>query len=238
MIKKLIVIFQFLVICTLFVSLLSFTLKSENLESQALNLIKIESLQNRFVSVDNVVNILSKEGLVYENQEVFDIKSIESVIMSQPQIKEAEVFLNLNGLVDVIVEEKKPILRVFESSDSYYLDEDCQIMSLSDLYTSRNLIASGDLNSFNTEDICKLSKYIESDKFLKSLISQIYFEKNNIILVTRIQNHEINIGDLDFIELKFDNLLCFYNNVIDFKGWNYYKSINLKYTDQIICSKK
>jgi cell division protein FtsQ len=238
MIKKLIVIFQFLVICTLFVSLLSFTLKSENLESQALNLIKIESLQNRFVSVDNVVDILSKEGLVYENQEVFDIKSIESVIMSQPQIKEAEVFLNLNGLVDVIVEEKKPILRVFESSDSYYLDEDCQIMPLSDLYTSRNLIASGDLNSFNTEDICKLSKYIESDKFLKSLISQIYFEKNNIILVTRIQNHEINIGDLDFIELKFDNLLCFYNNVIDFKGWNYYKSINLKYTDQIICSKK
>ena len=238
MIKKLIVIFQFLVICTLFVSLLSFTLKSENLESQALNLIKIESLQNRFVSVDNVVNILSKEGLVYENQEVFDIKSIESVIMSQPQIKEAEVFLNLNGLVDVIVEEKKPILRVFESSDSYYLDEDCQIMPLSDLYTSRNLIASGDLNSFNTEDICKLSKYIESDKFLKSLISQIYFEKNNIILVTRIQNHEINIGDLDFIELKFDNLLCFYNNVIKYKGWNYYKSINLKYTDQIICSKK
>ena len=238
MIKKLIVIFQFLVICTLFVSLLSFTLKSENLESQALNLIKIESLQNRFVSVDNVVDILSKEGLVYENQEVFDIKSIESVIMSQPQIKEAEVFLNLNGLVDVIVEEKKPILRVFELSDSYYLDEDCQIMPLSDLYTSRNLIASGDLNSFNTEDICKLSKYIESDKFLKSLISQIYFEKNNIILVTRIQNHEINIGDLDFIELKFDNLLCFYNNVIDFKGWNYYKSINLKYTDQIICSKK
>ena len=238
MIKKLIVIFQFLVICTLFVSLLSFTLKSKNLESQALNLIKIESLQNSFVSVDNVVDILSKEGLVYENQEVFDIKSIESVIMSQPQIKEAEVFLNLNGLVDVILEEKKPILRVFELSDSYYLDEDCQIMPLSDLYTSRNLIASGDLNSFNTEDICKLSKYIESDKFLKSLISQIYFEKNNIILVTRIQNHEINIGDLDFIELKFDNLLCFYNNVIDFKGWNYYKSINLKYTDQIICSKK
>ena len=24
-------------------------------------------------------------------------------------------------------------------------------------------------------------------------------------------NDEINIGDLDFIELKFDNLLCFYN---------------------------
>ena len=238
MIKKLIIIFQFLIICTLFVSLLSFTLKSKSLDNQALNSIKINSSQNSFVSVDNVMDILSKEGLVYENQDVYDIKSIESVIMNQPQIKEAEVFLNLDGLVDVIIEEKKPILRVFELSDSYYLDEDCQIMPLSDFNTSRNLIASGDLNSFNIEDICKLSKYIESDKFLKSLISQIFFEKNNIILVTRIKNHEINIGDLDFIDLKFDNLLCYYNNVIEFKGWNYYNSINLKYTDQIICSKK
>ena len=238
MIKKLIVIFQFLVICTLFVSLLSFTLKSKSLDSQALNLIKINSSENSFISADNVIDILSNEGLIYDNQEVFDIKSIESVIMNQPQIKDAEVFLNLDGLVDVIVKQKKPILRVFDLTDSYYLDEDCQIMPLSDLYTSRNLIASGDLDSFNAEDICKLSKYIESDKFLKSLISQIYFEKSNIILVTRIKNHEINIGDLDSIELKFDNLLCFYNNVIEFKGWNYYKSINLKYTDQIICSKK
>ena len=238
MIKKIIVIFQFLIICTLFVSLLSFTLKNKSLDSQALNLIKINSSQNSFISSDNVIDILRREGLVYDNQEVFDIKSIESVIMNQPQIKEAEVFLNLDGLVDVIVKQKKPILRVFEITDSYYLDEDCQIMPLSDLYTSRNLIASGDLDSFNTEDICKLSKYIESDKFLKSLISQIYFEKSNIILVTRIKNHKINIGDLDSIELKFDNLLCFYNNIIEFKGWNYYKSINLKYTDQIICSKK
>ena len=109
MIKKLIIIFQFLIICTLFVSLLSFTLKSKSLDNQALNSIKINSSQNSFVSVDNVMNILSKEGLVYENQDVYDIKSIESVIMNQPQIKEAEVFLNLDGLVDVIVEEKKPI---------------------------------------------------------------------------------------------------------------------------------
>ena len=89
MIKKLIIIFQFLVICTLFVSLLSFTLQSKSLDSQALNLIKINSSQNSFVSVDNVIDILSREGLFYENQEVFDIKSIESVIMNQPQIKEA-----------------------------------------------------------------------------------------------------------------------------------------------------
>ena len=77
MIKKLIIIFQFLIICTLFVSLLSFTLKSKSLDNQALNSIKINSSQNSFVSVDNVMNILSKEGLVYENQDVYDIKSIE-----------------------------------------------------------------------------------------------------------------------------------------------------------------
>ena len=44
--------------------------------------------------------------------------------------------------------------------------------------------------------------------------------------------------NLDYLEMKFDNLLAFYENIIKFKGWNYYTSVNLKYHDQIICTKK
>ena len=48
----------------------------------------------------------------------------------------------------------------------------------------------------------------------------------------------INIGNLDYLEVKLDNLLAFYEKIIKFKGWNYYTSLNLKYHDQIICTKK
>lgn len=235
--KKFIIIFQLLFLCTLFTALLSFTLKSKSLEVQTINSIDIKNSGDSFVNENQVYELLKYNGLIYEEQEVFDISSMELVINNQPQIKDAQVFLNLNGSVDISIKERNPILRVFESNSSYYLDEDCYLMPLSDSYTSRNLIASGDINDFKIEDICGLSKFIEADEFLKSLISQIHFQKNNTVLITRIKNHNINIGNLDLIEVKFDNLMCFYNNIIKYKGWDYYSSISLKYTDQIICSK-
>ena len=235
--KKFIIIFQLLFLCALFTALLSFTLKSKSLEVQTINSIDIKNSGDSFVNENQLYELLKYNGLIYEEQEVFDISSMELVINNQPQIKDAQVFLNLNGSVDISIKERNPILRVFESNSSYYLDEDCYLMPLSDSYTSRNLIASGDINDFKIEDICGLSKFIEADEFLKSLISQIHFQKNNTVLITRIKNHNINIGNLDLIEVKFDNLMCFYNNIIKYKGWDYYSSISLKYTDQIICSK-
>tara|TARA_B110000263_G_scaffold107290_1_gene93722 strand:- start:204 stop:917 length:714 start_codon:yes stop_codon:yes gene_type:complete len=235
--KKFIIIFQLFFVCALFAALLSFTLKSKSLEVQTINSIDIKNSGDSFVNENQLYELLKYNGLIYEEQEVFDISSMELVINNQPQIKDAQVFLNLNGSVDISIKERNPILRVFESNSSYYLDEDCYLMPLSDSYTSRNLIASGDINDFKIEDICGLSKFIEADEFLKSLISQIHFQKNNTVLITRIKNHNINIGNLDLIEVKFDNLMCFYNNIIKYKGWDYYSSISLKYTDQIICSK-
>jgi cell division protein FtsQ len=235
--KKFIIIFQLLFLCALFTALLSFTLKSKSSEVQTINSIDIKNSGDSFVNENQLYELLKYNGLIYEEQEVFDISSMELVINNQPQIKDAQVFLNLNGSVDISIKERNPILRVFESNSSYYLDEECYLMPLSDSYTSRNLIASGDINDFKIEDICSLSKFIEADEFLKSLISQIHFQKNNTVLITRIKNHNINIGNLDLIEVKFDNLMCFYNNIIKYKGWDYYSSISLKYTDQIICSK-
>ena len=70
------------------------------------------------------------------------------------------------------------------------------------------------------------------------MVTQIYLQKQNIILITRFKDLEINIGSLDYLEVKLDNLLAFYERIIKFKGWSYYTSVNLKYRDQIICTKK
>ena len=59
---------------------------------------------------------------------------------------------------------------------------------------------------------------------------------NRVLLVSRQKGE--NIGDLNMLERKFENLLSFYERIIKFKGWDYYSKVNLKYVDQIICSKK
>ena len=236
--KRILKIFELLFLSSLLFVLLSFTIKNENTAKKNLNLIQINHTQNSFVDEKKVLEILSNKGLYYDNQEVFDVESMEYNIKNQPHIKDVQVFLNLDGAIDVIIEERDPLVRILKSEASYYLDEDCLLMPLSETYTSRKLIVSGDVEKYNMEDICELSKIIESNEFMRPLISQIHFENNDVLLIPKIKNQKINIGDIEDLEIKFDNLICFYDKIIKYKGWDYYNIINLKYKDQIICSKK
>jgi len=236
--KRILKIVELLFLSSLLFVLLSFTIKNENTAKKNLNLIQINHTQNSFVDEKKVLEILSNKGLYYDNQEVFDVESMEYNIKNQPHIKDVQVFLNLDGAIDVIIEERDPLVRILKSEASYYLDEDCLLMPLSETYTSRKLIVSGDVEKYNMEDICELSKIIESNEFMRPLISQIHFENNDVLLIPKIKNQKINIGDIEDLEIKFDNLICFYDKIIKYKGWDYYNIINLKYKDQIICSKK
>ena len=121
---------------------------------------------------------------------------------------------------------------------SFYLDSECKVLPVSKYYTARRLIITGNLDYYSNSELCNLYSVIESNEFYKSLITQINVQKNNTILITRIKNLEVNIGNLDRLKIKFENLMTFYNRIVKFKGWDFYDKVNLKYIDQIICSKK
>jgi cell division protein FtsQ len=216
----------------LFYFLLSFTIKSEEQLDNNINQINIDN-QNKFIEKSKIYEIFNSNIKIQK-----DINLIENQINEHPQIKDAQVYIQHNGDIDINLTERIPLVRVFDNNKSYYLDTDCKSMQLSSRYTSSNLIVNGDLIFFDENEICNLYHHIKSNPFLESLVTQIYLQKHNIILITRFKDLEINIGNLDYLEMKFDNLLAFYENIIKFKGWNYYTSVNLKYYDQIICTKK
>lgn len=219
-------------VCTLFCFLLSFTIKSEEQLTKNINQINIEH-QNKFIDKSKIFEIY-KSNINSKK----DINLIETKINDHPQIKDAQVYIQHNGDIDINLKERIPLVRVFDKKSSYYLDTDCKPMQLSPKYTTSNLIVNGDIVFFNENEICNLYHEIKSDPFLESLVSQIYLQKQNIILITRFKDLEINIGNLDYLDVKLDNLLAFYEKIIKFKGWNYYTYVNLKYHDQIICTKK
>ena len=39
------------------------------------------------------------------------------------------------------------------------------------------------------------------------------------------------------LEEKFQKISLFYNDIVSAKGWNTYKSVNVKFKNQIICDK-
>ena len=230
-------ILKLLLITVLLSFLLSFTLKNEHKNERKINLIEFDMSTERFVTKEEILT--SCFNWQHDNQiQNLDVAKIEENIRQIPQINDVNVYLNHDGNINIKLNERVPIVRIYDGESSYYLDENCKIMPLSKLFTARKLIVSGDLKNFTIDEVCKLYSIIESNDFYKNLITQISLKKNNVVLITRIRNLEINIGDLNFLETKFNNLMSFYNKIIKFKGWDYYYEVNLKYLDQIICSKK
>ena len=230
-------IFKLLSITALLFFLMSFAVKNEQKNERRINLIEFDKSMDRFVSKEEILNrcFLLKN----DTRDIsLDIARIEENIKQIPQINDVSVYLNHDGNIDIKLKERVPILRIYNSNTSYYLDENCKVMPISKLFTARKLIVSGNVEDFSSNDLCELYFIIESDEFYKNLITHISLEKNNVVLITRIKNFQINIGDLTFLETKFNNLMSFYNKIIKFKGWDYYYEVNLKYNDQIICSKK
>jgi cell division protein FtsQ len=56
-------------------------------------------------------------------------------------------------------------------------------------------------------------------------------------LVPKVGRHIIVFGDIDNMEKKFDKLIVFYKEGLNKTGWDKYKIINLKYENQVVCSK-
>ncbi|MEO8088452.1 MAG: cell division protein FtsQ, partial [Bacteroidota bacterium] len=56
-------------------------------------------------------------------------------------------------------------------------------------------------------------------------------------LIPRVGNQTILFGDEKQMEEKFNKLYTFYKKGLSKTGWNQYKTINVTFKDQVVCSK-
>lgn len=87
-------------------------------------------------------------------------------------------------------------------------------------------------------DLYKFALFLQENEFWNDQIEQIYvYPDNDIELIPRVGNHRIMLGTLDEFEEKLANLKLFYEQAIPKVGWEKYSMINLKYKNQIVCTK-
>lgn len=180
-----------------------------------------------------------------------DIKllEVEELLENVPMIKKANVYIDALNKINVEVEQRKPVLRIIDKNhSSYYLDEAGVRLPISKHFTPRILIANGYIPEFNDAafqaetgilfDLYKLSKLIKEDEFLKAQIEQIYVNKKGMIeLSPKVGKQNILFGNAENAETKFENLKIFYRDGIPYKGWNTYKTIDLRFDGQVIGKK-
>jgi len=201
----------------------------------------VDSDTLRFVNDDLITSLVRKtyDSLEYRSKNSVDISLLEKKIQKLSSVANAEVFIDLDNKLAVTVEQHKPVGRILTSKYNCYLDEKGNKMPLSNLYTADVILVDGAVTSKNLKDIYSLITYIRNDEVLKEQIISINVDKKNeYTLRTKKGNQVIEFGKAQNIEEKFDKLLIYYRKTVSDFGWDRYKKINLKFSNQVVCTKR
>lgn len=225
----------------LVVFLVSFSHKKNSVKTVRDLSIEFEEGNNLFMDYEMVNKLLIVNGKSLKNEPktVIDLHKLESNVLSHPMVEDASVFLTVDGLLKTVVKQRSPIARVISGSESYYIDKQAKNMPLSNNYSARVLLVSGDINEEDYSQIHNLVTKIREDEFLKKQIIGVRKMKNNeFVLRTRVGGQIIELGKIEDLNSKFKNLNAFYNKTMTDQTIEQYIAINLKYNNQVVCTKK
>ena len=167
-----------------------------------------------------------------------DLNQLEKSINSNPMIEKSEVFVSIDGVLKAEVKQKTPVARIFNDEGSFYIDYQGNIMPLSEEFTARVPVISGDINNVNKDDFSKLLRLIYNDDFLKKNIIGIQITTvGSLKMQTRNFNYEILFGKSINMERKFNNYKAFFQKAVVDSSLYHYRKINLTFTQQVVCTK-
>ena len=93
-------------------------------------------------------------------------------------------------------------------------------------------------NDDDIKEILPLISFILEDDFLqKEVVGIQKFDDDEYQFSARSGNYKIDFGKLSEMDVKFKKLKAFYNKTFEDKTIQNYKSINLKYHNQVVCTK-
>nr|WP_255502339.1 MULTISPECIES: cell division protein FtsQ [Parabacteroides] len=209
---------------------------------QDLQVVVKDSLDKHFVSESDLVTILKKADLnpIKKPMDAINTDRIETELKKNEMIARIEAYKTPSGIVKLEVEQKIPILRVISSRGNFYVDNLGTTMPVSFRYVADVPLVSGYVEKeLAVTDLYKFALFLQENEFWNNQIEQIYVHPDNEVeLIPRVGNHRIVLGTFDDFQEKLDNLRLFYDKVIPKVGWEKYSIINLKYKDQIVCTKR
>ncbi len=215
----------------------------------------------RFVTPADIEGLLAGGNKQPVGRKLLDINTamLEKLIRHNPYVAAVEVFSTVDGTLHIEIRQRTPVIRVINNEgEQFYIDDQGGFMPVSPQYTADVVVASGSIfdhytdknstrtrsersqgnSAFMADRLYTLAMYIQADPFWNAQIEQVYVnEKNEMELVPRVGNHIIHLGAAEALEEKFGKLRLFYGQGMRHSGWDTYTDINLKYHDQVVCSR-
>lgn len=207
---------------------------------------------NFFVDKNDILNTiasLEKTNPVGKAIGAFNLKHLEDQLDKDVWIKSAELFFDNNDVLQVIVQEREPVARVFAGSgETFYIDDELAMLPLSEKFSARlpvftnfpsgkNRLSGADSSLLT--DIKTISVAIQKDSFCMAMIEQVDITAQRTFeMIPKIGNQLIIFGDATDTEMKLGKLKLFYKEIMVKAGWDHYSVINLQYKNQVVAKRK
>ncbi len=210
---------------------------------KAMDVEVLDTLERHFITRGDVAVILSNSGMTPVGKKMNEIntEAIEEKLRENKLIKKVECYKTSGGKIKIEIRQKIPILRIFSNSGSYYVDSEGGVMPVTGVnFAAYVPVATGYIEKeFATSGLYKFALFLHDDKFWNTQIEQIYIAPNQDLEFTpRVGNHQVILGKMEQVEENLEKLRLFYDKGLDEVGWNRYSVINLKYKNQVVCTKK
>jgi cell division protein FtsQ len=211
--------------------------------------IDISGVQNNFfIDKKDVLDILQKTNggsLEMDPINSIDLALMETELQKTQWIKNAELFFDNNDVLDVKITEREPIARIFTSAGkSFYLDSALVRLPLCDKFSARvpvftnfpaDVIVLSKADSNLISNIKTISEFIGANPFWMAQIDQVDISPGRTFdLIPKLGNQVVHFGNIENYREKFNNLLCFYRQVLSKKGWGQYSSLDLQFNGQVV----
>lgn len=209
----------------------------------------LQRFNNRPVE-DIVVKMLQKEPVFFINDKIvreiirrenptnrigdLNILSLERAIRAMPMVDSANVYLKLNGQLNLDISQRIPIFRLSKKDQSFYVDEKGVEFPASNNYSYQCMLVSGKVNSEEYPMLVELVKIINRDDFSKNFFVGISKKGNDYYLMTNEGNYVVELGRLENLGFKIKGFKTFVEKYLIYQDQMKYSKISVKYDNQIV----
>jgi len=213
--------------------------------------VEIEGVDEQlFIDETDVEEVINANNyLEHKKIKDIDLRLLETALEKTPWVRNAELFFDNQQILQVKIEERQPIARVFTSQgSSFYVDSGAVRLPLSNKVTARvpmftnfpsdNVLLSAP-DSLLLRGVVEFGKCIMADSFWRAQVAQMYINPDATFeMIPTIGNQVILFGNASDVSKKFKKLASFYKKAWLQSGMNTYTKLDLQYKNQIVASRK
>ena len=223
-------------------ALTTFNRPAQELVCKGLDIVVNDEQHTNFINENEIRELLVKKNLYPEGQalDAVDLVQLESVLVASPYIDQALCYTTSDDKVALQVTPRVPILHVLnDAGEDFYVDNRGGTMPRGH-HVIDLLVMTGHVKRSTAGALyAPLARTILSDPYWHDQIEEIHVDAHGELSLTPyVGNHIILLGDTSDIEDKLCRMRLFQDEGLDKAGWNRYKTISLKYDNQVVATRR